>query len=36
VGLIEGAVLQLRGGMCVIGARSLDIVRPRQLQAAAA
>jgi uncharacterized protein len=35
-GLIEGAVLQLSGGVRVVGARPLEIVRPPQLRAAAA
>ncbi|WP_284419659.1 MULTISPECIES: UPF0280 family protein [unclassified Bradyrhizobium] len=35
-GLIEGAVLQLCGTICVVGARPIEIVRPPQLRAAAA
>jgi len=35
-GLIEGAVLQLGGKGSIVGAPPLDIVRPRQLPAAAA
>ena len=35
-GLIEGAVLQLSGGIRIVGARPIEIVRPPQLRAAAA